>query len=65
MDGCLRLADGLPYNTKHPILLPKDHAVTRLVVTDIHETIGHDSGVYHTLPELRARLWIIKGRRVV
>ena len=36
VDGRLRFADDLPYNTKHPINLPKDHAVTRLV-TDMHE----------------------------
>ena len=65
MDGHLCLADDVPYNTKHPILLPKDHAVTRLVVTDMHERIGHGSGVDHTLTELQARFWIIKGRRVV
>jgi len=58
VDGRLRLADDLSHNTKHPILLPKDHAVT-------HERIGHGSGVDHTLTELRARFWIIKGRRVV
>ena len=65
VDGCLCLADDLPYNAKHPILLPKDHAVTRLVVTDTNERLGHGSGVDHTLTELRARFWIIKGRRVV
>lgn len=25
MDGCFRFADELPYSTRHPILLPKDH----------------------------------------
>ena len=65
VDGRLRLADDLSYFTKHTILLPKDHAVTRLVVTDTHERIGHGSGVEHTLTELRAHFWIVKGRRVV
>ena len=65
VDGRLRLADDLSFNTKHPILLPKDHAVTRLVVTDTHERIGHGSGVDHTLTELRTHFWIIKGRGVV
>ena len=55
VDGRLRLADDLSYNTKHPILLPKDHAVTRIVVTVTHERIGHGSGVDHILTELRAR----------
>ena len=65
VDGRLRLADDLSYNTKHPILLPKDHAVTRLVVTDTHERSGHGSGLDHTLTDLRARFLIIKGKRVV
>lgn len=30
MDGRLRFADELPYDTRHPILLPKDHPLTRL-----------------------------------
>lgn len=65
MDGRLRFADDLPYNTRHPILLPKNHPVTRLVVVDAHERLGHGSGVEHVLTELRSRFWIVKGRRVV
>ena len=34
MDGRLRLADELSYDTRHPILLPKEHAVTRLIIMD-------------------------------
>lgn len=34
MDGRIFLVDDLSYNSKHPILLPKDHDVTRLTVTD-------------------------------
>ena len=30
MDGRLHFADELPYDTRHPILLPKDHPLTRL-----------------------------------
>ena len=41
MDGRLRFADELPYDTRHPILLPKDHPVTRLVIADAHERLGH------------------------
>ena len=65
MDGRLRFADDLPYNTRHPILLPKNHPVARLLVIDAHEKLGHGSGVEHVLTELRSRFWIIKGRRVV
>ncbi|KAL9966671.1 hypothetical protein ACROYT_G024783 [Oculina patagonica] len=65
MDGRLRFADHLPYDTRHPILLPKDHAVTRLVIVDAHERLGHGTGVEHVLTELRSRFWIVKGRRMV
>ncbi|XP_068734492.1 uncharacterized protein [Montipora capricornis] len=61
VDGCLRLADYLTYNAKHPILLLKDHGVTRLVVTDTHERLGHGSGVDYTLTELRAPFVDYKG----
>ena len=30
-----------------------------------YENLGHGSGVEHVLTELRARFWIIKGRRTV
>ena len=65
MDGRLRFADELPYDTRHPILLPKDHPITRLVIVDAHERLGHGAGVEQVLTELRSRFWIVKGRRLV
>ena len=65
MDGRLRLADDLPYDTKHPILLPKKHPVTRLIVMDAHERLGHGTGVELVLTEIRSRFWIVKGRKTV
>ena len=64
-DGRLRNATDVPYGVRHPILLPKDHTVTRLIIISAHENLGHGSGVEHVLTELRARFWIIKGRRTV
>ena len=61
-NGRLCYAEDLPYHVRHPIILPKCHAVTRLVITDAHERIGHGTGVEH-LTELRARILIVKGRR--
>ena len=55
----------VPYGVRHPILLPKDHTVTRLIIISAHVNLGHGSGVEHVLTELRARFWIIKGRRTV
>ena len=65
IDGRLRFADELPYDTRHPILLPKDHPVTRLVIVDAHERLCHGAGVEQVLTELRSHFWIIKGRRMV
>lgn len=64
-DGRLRNADDLPYSVRHPILLPKDHDVTRLIITRALENLGHGSGVEHALTELRSRFWIVRGRRTV
>ena len=65
IDGRLRYASNLPYDVRHPILLPKNHPVTRLIVLDAHRRLGHGTGVEHTLTELRTRYWIVQGRRVV
>ena len=65
MDGRLRFADELPYDTRHPILLPTDHPVIRLVIVDAHKRLGHEAGVEQVLTELRSRFWIVKGRRMV
>ena len=39
--------------------------MTRLIVIDAHERIGHGSGVGHVLTELCSRFWITKGRHVI
>ena len=70
-DGLLRAhsrlqnASELSYDAKYPILLPKDHAITKLVISDRHERLGHGTGTEHLLAELRARFWVVKGRRAV
>ena len=38
MDGRLRYADELPYSTRCPVLLPKDHHFTQLIVLHAHRT---------------------------
>ena len=64
-DGRLRSSSDLPYDVKHPIILPKDHTVTHLIATSTHEQLAHGSGTEHLLSELRTRFWIVKGRRTV
>lgn len=64
-NGRLRFAENLPYDTKHPILLPKHDHLTQLIILDAHETLGHGTGVEHTLTQLRVRFWVINGRSKV
>ena len=60
-----RLANApLKEETKYPILLSKEHRITRLVVEEIHKRIMH-GGVKETLAELRAKYWIPGGRQLV
>ncbi|XP_002741926.1 uncharacterized protein LOC100373242 [Saccoglossus kowalevskii] len=63
LGGRLQYAD-LPYDTKHPILLPRDHQLTRLIVRATHDRIMH-RGPQSTVNALRDRYWINSIRRVV
>ena len=50
----------LSTNTKHPIILPGRHALTRLIVLSEHSSAGH-AGPLYTLMKTRQRFWIIHG----
>ena len=54
----------VPYSTKHPVLLPRNHHLTALLVLGAHRRVFHN-GVKETLTELRSRFWIVKGRSLV
>ena len=62
--GRLQRAD-LPFETRHPLLLPEVGAVTKLIVRECHEDGDHQLGTEHSLAELRRRFWIISGREVI
>ena len=51
----------LPESTRCPVLLPKNHPFSKLVVLDAHAGIKH-AGATHTLSELRRTYWIPHGR---
>ena len=61
--GRLSNAD-VPYSTKHPVLLHKDHTLASLIVKSAHARVQHN-GVKETLTEIRSKYWIIKGRSLV
>ena len=51
-------------SSRHPILLDKNHHLTRLIVVDAHLCVMHD-GVKETLTELRSEYWLVRGRQYV
>ena len=61
--GRLQYTD-LPYNTKFPILMPKDNYLTTLIVQSMHKTVMH-GGVCETLTHIRQTYWIPQGRQLV
>ena len=48
----------------HPIVLSRNHELTKLIVLRCHEKVNHN-GVKQTLSELRADFWINRGRSYV
>ena len=62
-EGRLEFAN-LESRTKRPVLLPKDHKCTELVILDCHNKVHHCT-VNATLAELRSRYWVVKGRQFV
>ena len=59
VDGRLENAE-LPVETKHPLILPSKHPLTRLIVLHEHEKAKH-GGPSYTLMKTRQRYWIIYG----
>ncbi|XP_071943813.1 uncharacterized protein [Antedon mediterranea] len=52
------------YQTKHQVLLPANHHVTKLIVEHHHLRTGH-AGAERTLAETRLKYWIVRGRPTV
>ena len=51
-----------PYETRFPALLPRNHHISTLLVRQAHERVHHGK-IAATLPQLRTRFWIMKGRQ--
>ena len=61
--GRLRRAD-IPLDSKHPIILPKRHHLTDLIIMHDHKTNGH-VGRDHVLSNLRQKYWIVHGKSTI
>ena len=64
-DGLIRVGgrlnrSQLPYDAKHPSILPGKHPVTELIIQHYHAQNGH-VGTHQVLSEIRQRYWIISG----
>jgi len=53
----------LAFSRKHPIILPSDHHVTRLIIEDQHRKSGY-CGMANTWTQLRQSYWIVKVPRL-
>ena len=68
-DGLLRVGgrlqrSNLPEGTKHPIILPKRHMLTDLVVRHYHTESRH-YGYEYVLSQTRHVFWILRGKSTV
>ena len=63
-NGVLRVKAKFDKGTLNPILLPKFGELTKLIIKEAHERLGH-SGIYAVLKELRSQFWIIHFFSVV
>ena len=65
IDGTLRVrgrlnAACLDFNAKYPIILPKNHHITVLIIQHYHISEGH-AGIFQLLTIIRQKFWIIHG----
>ena len=49
------------YAVKNPILIPRSHPLTTLIVWEAHKRVFHD-GIRETLTEIRRKYWIPRIR---
>lgn len=68
-DGLIRVGGRLenaevPYNQKHPILLPARNRIVSLLLSQMHIRLGH-AGAQTTLSNVRLQYWPLNGLREV
>ena len=60
-DGRLGCVDCLPWETCYPIILPRSHWITKLIIKDSHEMNQH-GGTNQVLAQLSSRYRIVSAR---
>ena len=69
VEGTLRVGGRIhraptSYEAAHPMILPKKHPVSTLIIRYFHEILGH-AGREHVLSCVRQHFWIIQARSLV
>ena len=69
-DGLLRVGGRLqfaliPHSAKHPVILPRNHHVTELIIRHVHEVECRHSGREYTMSVLRHNYWIPRARVLI
>ena len=54
----------IPYDAKHQVILPRNHSIVKLILTNLHGKLKH-SGAEQVLSELRQRYWVPQVRSTV
>ena len=54
----------MPLDAKHPIILPKKHHLTDIIIMHDHKASGH-VGRDHVISNLRQKYWIVHGKSTV
>ena len=65
MEGRLIYADYLPYDVRHPVIIPRGHRVSRLIVKHYHEKANHVAGTNFILAQLSQRFWLVAAREEI
>ncbi|XP_062710901.1 uncharacterized protein LOC134288972 [Aedes albopictus] len=64
VDGRLKQAEYMPFDKRFPIILPRSHRITELLIQSYHEAFGH-ANRETVFNELRQRFHIPKLRAVI
>ncbi|XP_065186610.1 uncharacterized protein LOC135817366 [Sycon ciliatum] len=65
VDSRLRNAAILDEQARCPVILPRGHWVTQLIVKEAHEKNRHAGGISHTLSDLSQKYWLLAGREEI
>jgi hypothetical protein len=64
-DSRLRYTEYLPYDVRFPVILPRGHWVTMLIVKYYHELSNHTAGTNFVLSQISQWYWIVAVREEI